>query len=219
MINFNGLNGSDIFEHFKSRTLMELSVKELAYIHLEYRYPTNLKSCQVLSSLQSLNETLSASFNNSRTDIYVPLMVSFAILEQIGTIYQPKIRNNKYENGIKKSLAAFSNFPKSELNTLVTLRHGLLHDGSLVGVNQNTHTKVFFRLTTGKDRVITPPDVIWDGVYRDNMEAYVTLIDLRALQRLVLGVVDTCRMMLISDKLSIATTEPKEFFYRYLFAK
>lgn len=197
---------------------MELSVKELAFIHLEYRYPTHLSSCQILSSLQNLNDTLAASFNNSRTDIYAPLMVSFAMLEQIGATYQPKIRNNSYKNGIKKSLAAFSDFPQAELDTLITLRHGLLHDGSLVGVNKNTTIRVFFRLTTGKDKVITPPDKIWDGVYRDNMEAYVTLIDLRALQNLVLEVISSCRRMLVSDQLSIEITDPKEFFYRYLFA-
>lgn len=219
MVSFNGLNGHDIYEYFIKKDLDELSVKELAYTHLEYYQSTPLKNCRITSCLHELRETLSASFINRRTNQYVPLMISFAILDQIGCLYHVENQESSFSNGIKRALSSFSTFPASDLDTLVTLRHGLFHDGSLLSINKNTGTNVLFRMVKESGRVITQPKQVWDGIYRDRLSDYVTLVDLKELQRLVLSVVDNCKVRLLADELAISITDPKEFYYKFLFSQ
>ncbi|MFT4900156.1 MAG: hypothetical protein ACI9U0_001957 [Flavobacteriales bacterium] len=218
MLNFKGLNGIDIYEHFKEKNLEELSIEELAYTHLYYHTSTPLKNCNITSCLSELRETLSASFINRRTNQYVPLMVSFAILDQIGCLYHVRNQSPSYANGIKRALTSFSNFPSSDLEALVTLRHGLFHDGSLLSINNNTGTSVYFRMVKDSGQVITQPQNTWDGIYHDKLSDYVTRVDLKELQQLVLSVIDKCREHLLNDELAISITDPKEFYYKFLFA-
>lgn len=217
-MDFDRKNGIETFEHFVSRELHHLSIEELVFIHLFSRHSTPLKNCSLVSSLYDLTETLSASFGNIRTNQYVPLMVAFSILDQIGSLYHLKDQSPKYTNGIKRSLSSFSDFPESFLNTLVSLRHGLFHDGSLLYINKNINNNVFFRLRKDTGQVITAPKKVWDGEFHDDLDDYVTLVDLKELQKLVLSVIERCRDAFLANKLAITITDPKEFYFKFLFA-
>ncbi len=212
------LQPMDYHSYFMSKSLPELSVDELVFIHLRYQDSyRRLQDVEVASCLTGLIDTLSASFNNVRTKQYVPLMTAFAILDQIGTLYSDATNPNQAQNGIKRALLSFTQFPPAYIDDLVTLRHGLFHDGSLLSRNTNTGTDVLFRMVKNSGKVLTPPKITWDGIYRDQMEDYVTRIDLKELQDLIHQVLATCKTKWKAGQLRCSISDPKEFYYKFLF--
>lgn len=214
-------NGILIGDYFRGKQLNELGVEELAYIHLNVlSQKTTLKDFAVSSSLRELEQTLAASFGNIRTKQYVPLMTSFAILDQLGSLYSIVGVNCDFQNGIKKALATLTEIrDRDDIESLVTLRNGLLHDGSLVSHNNYRDIDVIYKMVVGSGKVITPPKKVWDGVYRDSLTEYVTLIDLKELQTVVLKAIKLCADHLENSTLVINCTDEKEFFYKYLFSQ
>lgn len=206
------------FEYFSNKNLSELSLRELAYFHLDLQTPKNkTKDGFITSSLYDLKESLSASFINRRTCQYVPLMVSFSILDQIGSLYSIQGVECNYENGIKRALHYFSSCEVKDIKSLVTLRNGLLHDGSLISHNRDGRTHVFYRMIKDSGRLLTPPQITWDGEYRDDLTNYITFIDLKELQAVVIKAIDNCLQHLFKENLLIKTISEKEFFFKYMF--
>ncbi|MFX9261709.1 hypothetical protein ABTN95_19170, partial [Acinetobacter baumannii] len=73
---------------FSNKNLEELSTYELVYIYLDTFFGrTSLKNCTVSTCLYDLIENTRASYNNVRTRIYTPLLGSFIILDQLGSIF------------------------------------------------------------------------------------------------------------------------------------
>lgn len=219
MSNIRTLQPIEYFNYFKSKKLPDLDIDELSFIHLD-TFPKirNLQDVGVSSCLHSLVETLSASFINVRTNQYVPLMTSFAILDQIGKLYSVSNNPPSAQNGIKRALYSFSNFPADLIDDLVTLRHGLFHDGSLTSRNSNMGTNVIFRMVRDSGKVVTPPKHTWDGEYRDQLQDHVTNIDLKEFQKLTINILENCMKKWNSNELICGITDPKEFYYKFLFS-
>lgn len=83
---FRGANEGEISDYYRSKNISQLTIEEMAFIHLDL-----LLGCQVLaggvrlsSCLYDLFHSVITSFNNVRTKQYVPLMGCFAMLDQIG---------------------------------------------------------------------------------------------------------------------------------------
>ena len=218
---FKNSNGIDISNYFGTKIISQLTIEELAYIHLDL-----MRGCQVLQSgrlssgLYDLVETVSASFNNNRTKQYTPLLGCFSILDQVGGVYERNDKATSYKNGIKKSLDLFSSFNNSaDLETLVTLRHGIFHDGSLLYSNRNTGTNVCFRMVVNSGSLLTPPIKTWDGIFRNDLKDYTTRIDLKELQSLTTEVVRECRRLLVDGVATLNISNPVEFYHKYLFSQ
>jgi hypothetical protein len=217
----NQRNGMLVDEYFRNKNLSELTKEELAYLHLDIHHLRNVvKDFYIGSSLRELTQTLSASFGNVRTKQYVPLMICFAVLDQLGSLYSINSINCNYKNGIKKAFSMFTQVQnRSEIESLLTLRNGMLHDGSLVSHNKYTDTGVIYRMVVNSGKLITPPNKKWDGLYRDSLTDYITLIDLKELQRTVLAAIQVCSDNLKSSNLTITCSSEKEFFFKYLFSQ
>jgi hypothetical protein len=212
-------NGFEINDYYRGKNLEDLTVEELAYVHLNSLTGNQiLKNGRLSTCLYDLIETVSASFNNVRTKQYVPLLGCFSILDQVGGMYGRADKTTTYGNGIKRALDLYSSVYSSvDLESLITLRHGVFHDGSLIGINIHTGTKVVFRMVIDSGVLLTPPTSEWDGVYRNDMNDYVTKIDLKELQKLTNEVIDECRKVLLEGNSDINTGDPKELFFKYLF--
>ncbi|MDY4297025.1 MULTISPECIES: hypothetical protein [unclassified Xanthomonas] len=216
---FKSKNGFDTSEYFKSKTLEDLDVSELAYIHLDrLNGKTHLSNCIVSSSLYDLIETAQSSFNNRRTRIYTPLLSCFAILDQIGGAYGSHLNSTQYQAGIKVALATFSKYDKDEIEKLYSLRNGLYHDGSLVNISKNGNAKVVFRLSSEATDTITHPTTEWDGIYHDALTQYITKINTRKFKEDVENIVKRCTKELLNGTLTMKISDPREFFYKFLFA-
>ncbi|HHQ4314438.1 TPA: hypothetical protein ACSP7Z_005161, partial [Serratia fonticola] len=194
MINFDTNNGMNEHCYLSNTNLHDLNIEELAYLHLKNltgRF--SLKNCRVASSLFDLSETLTASFNNNRTNQYVPLMTSFAILDQLGKLYSPKNTTSTYNNGIKRALNLFSTLTKEDIESLVSLRNSLLHDGSLVSKSQHSNgSDVLYRLTKNGQELITHPIKAWDGSFDDDLSQHTSIVNLCLLRDLVFEIKDKC---------------------------
>jgi hypothetical protein len=210
---------TEIHDYYQSKLLSDLTLQELAYAHLDSVPGTfRLNNGTLSSCLNDLIEAGSASFNNFRTKQYVPLLAYFSILDQIGGIYERTNMTCSYKNGIKRALSQYSSFTiASDLEMLVTLRHGIFHDGSLVYKNTTTGTNVVFRMTVNSQKLLTYGKNIWDGIYHDDMTDFVTKIDLKKLQEVTNEVVKNCKESLLNGSTVCKTASTREFFYKYLF--
>jgi hypothetical protein len=178
--NPEGIDGHDFFVKKNS---FELSIDELAYVHLDLVHGNvHLKNCILHSNIYDLLENLTASFNNFSTQQYTPLFISFSILDQIGAIYERKDKFVVYTNGIKKALSLFgpTDISVDDINLLVSLRNGLFHNGSLVNVSQNNQPiHSLFRMTQDGDELLTHSIKPWDGIFHDDLSLFLTRINLK----------------------------------------
>lgn len=219
-MNLASVNGIEQYNYLVGKNLEQLTIQELNVIHLQYRDEVvSVNGRYLTSCLHDLTQTLSASFINRRTAQYVPLMTSFAILDQIGSLYHIQGQNPNATNGIKRALQSFTAMNADEIEDLVTLRHGLFHDGSLTSRNQYTGTDVIFRMATETNVVIQRPAVAWNGVYDDDLTNHITLINLKQFQSLVLTVLDKCLNELEQGRLSCTISDCREFYYKFLFSR
>lgn len=215
---FKNANGIELHDYFMSKNLDELTIEELAYIHLSRRNSrTSIKNGYVSSSLYDLIETAQASANNSRTSIYTPMLALFAVLDQIGGAYRNKSKKTNYKNGIKAALDSFSAYTKDEIEYLTTLRNGLYHDGSLLSKNDNGKTNVVFRLDHNAPKTITMPHKPWDGIYHDSLDDYISKINIASLKNDVEKMALECLDLLQSGNLTFKINDCREFFYKFLF--
>ncbi|MFT4928869.1 MAG: hypothetical protein ACI8WB_004989, partial [Phenylobacterium sp.] len=112
----------------------------------------------------------------------------------------------------------FSSYKKADIESLVTLRNGLLHDGSLLSINKNGKTNVLFRVAWDSEVLLKQPKMPWDGQYSDDLTSYTTIIDLKELQKLVKSIIDECNEYLKNNTLEISIKDKREFYYKYLFS-
>ena len=217
---YNQMSPIEQDEYFESKFVSQLSLTELAYFHLDVRYARHrVKDGWVSSSLYDLKESLSASFNNVRTNQYVPMMVSFSILDQLGNLYAIQQQNCTYQNGIKRALSYFSNCNRAEIESLVTLRNGLLHDGSLISHSQNGRTHIIFRTDPTATNLLTFPATPWNGQYQNDLSPYLTLINLQKLKELVFNAIDIAKAELCNGNLDITNMAAREFYFKFLFKR
>ena len=214
----NKVGGSSAYEHFSSKQLHELTIEELAYVHLNRTHAfTHLNNQKLSSSLYDFLETAQASANNSRTRIYTPMLACFAVLDQIGGAYRRKSMTSQYQNGIKVALDLFGTYSKEEIEHLTTLRNGIYHDGSLLSKNRNGKTNVTFRLSSSASKTITMPEKAWDGFYHDSLTEYTSKINVRLLKNDVEQIVKNRMDHLLNGELVFNISDCREFFYKFLF--
>jgi len=216
---FKHANGFELHAHFCSKNLDELSIEELAHIHLNRIHGrTIVKNAEISSSLYDLIETAQASAVNSRTRIYGSMLASFAVLDQIGNAYRNNSKATTYQNGIKVALQIFGEYTKDEIEYLTTLRNGLYHDGSLLSKNINGKTNVVFKLNPNTSKTITMPLKPWDGVYHDSLDDYISKINVISLKNDVEQISNKCLELLLEGNLGFEINDCREFFYKFLFA-
>lgn len=220
MLNFIPTIPANAYYFYHTKNIEDLNIHELAYIHLStITSKTKLLKCFLSSSLYDLRETLTASFNNTRTNQYVPLMTSFAILDQLGELYTPFGKSSNKKNGTKRCLEMNTSLTKDDIESLVSLRNGLLHNGSLICEAQNSkQTNVIYRLSKTEPNLIKHASIKWDGVYRDHMKDYISIVNLLKLKDLVLQIHDNTFNHLKNNTVTINISDPKEFYFKYLFA-
>ncbi|CCQ41562.1 hypothetical protein OU748_001101 [Yersinia enterocolitica] len=221
MLRFNPNIPFEAANFFSQKNLDELNVHELSYIHLNTLHGhASLKTTYVYSSLYSLKENLFSSFNNIRTKNYTPLFTAFSMLEQIGNMYTPSQKTSNKTNGIKRALELFGNVTKHDINSLVMLRNGLYHNGSLVSKKEyNNQTDVIYRLSSSGGVLITPPKIQWDGIFRDNLADYLSIVDTVTLKNEVINVCDNAFSLLEKNNLNISLQDAREFYFKYLFSQ
>ncbi|THJ36168.1 hypothetical protein E8K88_02575 [Lampropedia aestuarii] len=210
----------DSSRYFEEKALHDLEVSDLAFIHLDRILGfQRLSNCTLYTSLHDLMNTAQASFNNNRTRIYTPLLACFAVLDQIGGAYGSKSKSTNYRGGIKIALDLFGTYTENEIEKLYALRNGLYHDGSLLSVSTNKKTNVIFRISEETTNTITHPKQEWDGIYHDDINQYITTINTKKFKNDIENIITKCTNDLLTGSLEMKINCPREFFYKFLFAK
>lgn len=213
---FKNFTNFQIDEYFSNKNLEELSTYELAYIYLDTFFGrTSLKNCTVSTCLYDLIENTRASYNNVRTRIYTPLLGSFIILDQLGSIFSDP--SNPSTNGINVILKLYG-YDEITIQYLLALRNGLMHDGSLTSLKQRPNQyNTIFRLSPDLDRTIKLSSTEWDGVYHDDLTPYISKINSKRFFEEVLIIIDLSKKELLCNNLSLKINDEREFFYKFLF--
>lgn len=213
---FKNATNFQINEYFSNKNLEELSVYELAYIYLDTFFgKTSVKNVTVSTCLYDLVENTRASYSNVRTRIYTPLLGSFIILDQLGSIFCDP--SNPSTNGINIILKLYG-YDENTIQYLLALRNGLMHDGSLTSLKQNEKQRnTVFRLSPDLDTTVKLSSVDWDGIYHDDLTPYLSKINSKRFFEEVLIIIELSKKALIEQSFALKITDAREFYYKFLF--
>ena len=214
----------------KTKTLQQLTLQELASIHLDqHGHARQLADGWIQSGMGFLVTEIQQSLPRVYTGFFSPLYGAFALLDQIGEIYKntaiPDCGNDA-ASGIKKALYYFGGMPfdNDEVKALYGLRNALMHNGSLLYRGRfNNKTTTWdgpfhrFRWNKSLEKPIKLPGSPWDGVL-DNLTPLCTpAINVAKICELAIESVAAARRALDSNALGISLKEgEKELYYRYL---
>ncbi|RQP21825.1 hypothetical protein [Piscinibacter terrae] len=213
----------------QTKTLQQLTVEELAHIHLDiHGLPTTLASGWIVSGMGGLVTEILQSRGQVNTRIFSPLYGSFALLDQIGSCYtnlsMPPCPNAN-ASGIKKALYYFGgmSYDSDEMKALYGLRNSLMHDGSILYRGRyegGTWKGPFHHFILGSQsvKIVELPATPWDGNLQNLTFSHRTRINQRAFTDLAIETVRNARALLSAGKLGFTLVDGEiELYYRYLF--
>jgi hypothetical protein len=215
----------------RNKTLQELTLQELASIHLDtYGNPQTLADGHIQSGMGYLITEIQQSLPRVYTGFFSPLYGAFALLDQIGEIYtnsEKEVCSNSYASGIKKALYYFADMEldSGEMLALYGLRNSLMHDGSLLfrgrfNEQQSRWTGPFHKYQWNKELgvAVALPDIPWDGNLNSIGVENTTMINVREICNLAIQSVQAARDVMNRGHLGISLHDGEiELYYRYLF--
>lgn len=212
------------------KPLVDLSIEELAYLHLDdVDLPRVVADGSIRSSIAGLVAEIRKTQSIDAARIFSPLYGAFALLDQIGSTYQNKTRapyKDASASGIKKALYHFCGFPENseEVKAIYGLRNSLMHDGSVLfrgRLKDGKWTGPFhhFRLGSKASNIVEMPKQAWNGKLEDlDPSKHATLINQSRLTEVAVNAVGQARRLLMSGDLGIDVGEGGiELYYKYLF--
>lgn len=216
----------------QTKTLQQLTLNELASIHLDYHgHPRKLADGWIQSGMGFLVTEIQHSLSQMYSGFFSPLYGAFALLDQVGEIYVntalPRCDNDA-ASGIKKALYYFGGMhfdnDKIQIRALYGLRCALMHDGSLLyrglydkkkGIWKSPFHR--FRWNQELTEPVKLPLVAWNGSLDTLSPANTTEINVAKICELAIDAVDAAKSALASGNLDINVKEgEKELYYRYL---
>jgi hypothetical protein len=149
-----------------------LSAAETVEAHILGQLPPGDRSYFYSSSLEHALREMNSAGARHNSQLIVPLIAAFAILDQVGECYALHSRlQGEPQNAIKRSFHHFA--PKSEpidpreAHALYMLRNGLVHDASLTSLDRKAKAWWVFRMANHIDRLSVPPRRMWTGKAED----------------------------------------------------
>jgi hypothetical protein len=134
------------------------------------------------------------------SNIILPLLGSFAILDQVGTSYMnkklPAAANHDW-SGVKKALYYFMGFAENspEINVFWALRNGVVHNASLVNLSLNGREHSWFRFDSEMNSVVKPPQEPWSGQPQDCADKNLSTVNTRRLVDSISQMLDELRSL------------------------
>lgn len=204
-----------------TKRLVELSDDDVAYCHLSYRDVEVCADHLVRSNLHYLEIEMTQSRGLRVTASYSPLLLAFAILDQIGSCYRDLSRAPHPSGGsaIARALYYFCDRPalSDEVKALYALRNGLVHDGSLT-CQTNAGQWHFFRYDFQQTAAVRLPTQAWDGTATGLSGQRVTRVNPRVLTDEVSRGISALRNCYFLDRNNLDIQQPStDILHKYLF--
>jgi hypothetical protein len=176
----------------KDKNIDELTIEEMAFIHLSKSYsPISVKNAQLRSTLSFIYQNIQHSLSFEYSKQLMPYLSLCAILDQLGICYDRKDKTEpRYDNGIKRCLVNFGGLDENDdmISILYALRNGLLHNLSLTSNDKFKNKHYLFGYSSEIENVYKKSEKIWDGNYDTldgNREKYTTQINVEKFRDLV----------------------------------
>lgn len=213
----------DYYNAILDKNLNELTLKELAFVHLNGQRYNNIKHGTVHSVLPLVIGEIRHARHQGYSKNFLPLAAAFTVLDQLGFCYSrsdiPAYSNNN-ASSIKKSLYYFCEFPDNDRDTktLYALRNSFLHTASCLSKaempNQPNHSFVFDKDSCD---LIQYPDTPWDGDFTHLNDSMSTIVNPVLLVDMIEASVGNALKYLYDEKLEVSCDGGgAEFFYRFL---
>lgn len=185
-----------------------LTEEEITFIHA-CADKSILEDCIVISTLyRTYKEANHAAFND-HSNVFLPLMGGFAILDQIGECYKPKgmslCRDPNY-NGIKKALFYFGGYGENDEETkaLYAFRNSIMHDCSFVSHSPRDPTRNYwFRFQDDINGCVQLGSEPWNGDYSSCSDKNITLVSRTNFRTLVHNLIRDLSNLHSSNQLDI----------------
>jgi hypothetical protein len=129
----------------------------------------------------------------------------FAILDQIGKCYRPKIKDKIITNisSIKKALIYFTPLSNEEINAIYALRNAFMHDFSLLNKDDTKNFHHFGVYAENTEKTIILPKHKWDGNIISRNQTNLTIINLQAFGDLVENIYKSLLELNSANQLSL----------------
>lgn len=213
----------DYFTSIKEKTLEELSLEELAFIHLSGFDSIQIKGGWIMSVLPAVIGEIRHAKHQRYSRNFIPIAAAFTVLEQLGFCYSRNdmpAYSNPNASPIKKSLYYFCNFAENDTYTkaIYALRNGFLHTASLVSKGLSTkHQSYIFNFDRNLDALIVHPEESWNGDFDVLQPHMATLINPTRLIDMIENTVNHTLKLFLDGKINVECPGgPREFYYRFL---
>lgn len=139
-----------------------------------------------ISTLVRAQREMNSTRGNTNTQMIVPLLAAFAILDQIGKCYgfYSKVAGEPdAKPSIKRALHHFplpwgSPLSAEEMQALYVMRNGLMHDAAFSSREERgTKRSMIFRHDIEMENVVTLPARVWNGTPDDVCRETITWIN------------------------------------------
>ncbi|MBB1438962.1 hypothetical protein H5202_09800 [Shewanella sp. SG41-4] len=212
----------DFYKAIKEKQLNELTLEELAFVHLNGRSFNDIKHGQICSVLPLVIGEIRHVKFNMYSQNFLPVAAAFTVLDQLGFCYSRSdmpTYSDENASSIKKSLYYFCDFSKNDndTKTLYALRNSFLHTASCLSKsergNQPNHSFVFDKDST---ELIKYPETQWNGDFHNLDESMSTIINPTMLVDLIEAAIERALKCLYEGSLDVSCESGAEFYYRFL---
>lgn len=208
----------------RDKKIDELSVEEMAFIHLSTSYsPISIKNAVLRSTLSFIYQNIQHSLSFEYSKQLMPYLSLCAILDQLGICYNRKDKPEpKFENGIKRCLVYFGEIDEDDeiINTIYALRNGLLHNISLTSIDKFKDNHYIFRYNKEIENVYQKAEEKWDGNYETldgNRDKYTTHINVEKFRDLVYNCIQKADDLNQNSQLELRLTDGvRQLFFDYI---
>lgn len=186
----------------KDKEYSELTAFDAAFIHLSQVPFFELKGCRIASTLWEMQLELNAVSSRARTSGHSPYLLGFALLEQVGRVYQNlnKTAPVQTQQNVANAIHYFNNIPagSNESKALIAFRNILSHRACLAGTTIKGDSYIF-RFDKTQDSLLKFPNTAWDGTSEDFLQGKVTWISPKLFKDMVGTTIGNLRQLIQND--------------------
>ena len=178
-----------------------------------------------ISTLLRAQREMNSAREAYNSQMIVPLLAAFAILDQVGECYafQETLPSEPAENpSIKRALHHFplpwGTLSPDEVHALYMMRNGLMHDAAFSSTQRGGQKRsMIFRHDIGMEKVVVLPVRTWNGQPDDVSRETITWVN----PDLIIGIANAAigrlgQALKINDSKLVVRLDPQEIAARYL---
>ena len=217
------MNYTEINESIKEKELNELTLLDLAFIHVNGQKLSEIKDGMLSSVIPLVLREIGHAKMNIYSRSFLPVSAVFTVLDQLGFCYSRNYMSAYSDfkaSGVKKALYYLCGFSENDEDTkaLNALRNSFLHSASCLSKAMYSGQPSYrFSIDHKFPELIKHSEVSWDGDFENLTDKMYTHINYSKLVDLAESAVSKALECLYRDVLEVSCEGgSKELRYRFL---